>query len=320
MANGFMGMQRLPGGGGGGLPVSHELPGAGQQFRPGQRGLPTGEGSFIPIASQSVYTPAFEIPGYAESQKRLKGLTTSYRGRRAEDVRPEYSQFRSGQERLAGLLEQQAMGKGPSVAESQFRRASEQNLARMAALGAGAGRGLPGGLAQRQILQQQAQAGQEAAGQAADIRSQEMLSAREQLGGVLGAGRGQDIENMRTGIQMQQVNDGMVREFVAQGLSLDQAQAQANMGLQEFLAGNQMQREKMQTQLQIAEMQRKGKGFLSSFMESLGGSLGGMAGQAGGMAAGGMLGGVASDKRLKKDIEPLYFEKAKKFLDALEKE
>lgn len=101
-------------------------------------------------------------------------------------------QFRGRQMSLADALQAQSMGQGPSLAQSQLQQGLNQNIKNQMALAATQRGGSPG-LGQRQLAQNIAGANQQAAMQAAQTRMAEQMSAREQLGGVLQGGRGQDI-------------------------------------------------------------------------------------------------------------------------------
>jgi hypothetical protein len=99
--------------------------------------------------------------------------------------------FRGKQLGLAGQLEAQAAGQGPSLAQAQLQQATDQNIAQQMALAASA-RGGNVGMAQRQAAQNAAAVQQQAAQQASMLRMQEQMAAREQLGGLLGQGRAAD--------------------------------------------------------------------------------------------------------------------------------
>lgn len=102
------------------------------------------------------------------------------------------NQTAQGQNQLAQMLFQQAQGQGPSIAQNQLKQATDQNIQQNASLLASQ-HGINPALAARQILQNQAAQGQQAAGQAATLRAQEQLGAQGTLGNVLGTQRGQDL-------------------------------------------------------------------------------------------------------------------------------
>lgn len=110
---------------------------------------------------------------------------------------------RTRQGALASMLEQQARGEGPSIAQMQLQRGTDAALAQAMALGRSQ-TGQGAGLAQRNIAQQQAQIAQQAASDSALVRMQEQLGARSALGGLLGGIRGQDIDTASTRAQLGQ--------------------------------------------------------------------------------------------------------------------
>lgn len=93
---------------------------------------------------------------------------------------------------LASRLEAAERGEGPSLARTQLQSATERGLKGALALQAST-RGGNAALAGRQAAQQQAETAQQAARQSAEIKVQEQLGARQQLGQALQAQRGQDI-------------------------------------------------------------------------------------------------------------------------------
>ena len=91
------------------------------------------------------------------------------------------------QQSLADILAARARGEGgPSLAELQLQQTLEANRRAAAGQLAAIGRSINPALAQRLLLQQQAQLGQQTAGQAALLRAKEQLASQEQLAGVLG--------------------------------------------------------------------------------------------------------------------------------------
>jgi hypothetical protein len=145
-------------------------------------------------------------------------------------------QFRQGQLGLAQALQMQAMGQGPSLAQGQLRQATDRNIAQAMALGASQ-RGSNPALAQRQIALGSALANQQAAAQSAQLRMQEQMAARDQLGGVLQSGRGQDIglatdqagfnqqailADQQARLQQQALNDAQSRFLNSGMMDLDQ--------------------------------------------------------------------------------------------------
>jgi hypothetical protein len=161
-----------------------------------------------------------------EAKARTAPTATAKTGSAAAINMTPQDQFRAGQMQLAGQLQDQSMGLGPSLAQSQLRQATDRNIQQSMALAASQrGANPTAGLRQAQMMA--AGANQQAAAQAADIRMQEQLSARQQLAGVLGQGRGADI-----------------------GLATDQAGLQQQMSLANQQAQNQMALANQQAALQ----------------------------------------------------------------------
>lgn len=140
--------------------------------------------------------------------------------------------FRNKQQVLSGQLAQQAAGRGPSLATQMLQDARDQQIAQAMALGASQ-RGLTAGQGLRGIQDQTQQAAQFAAREAAKARIAEQLAARQQLAGVAGEARGQDIgeEQFQTGVQQQANLENMKKDLqvaMQQGL-MDQRTAEANL-------------------------------------------------------------------------------------------
>lgn len=86
------------------------------------------------------------------------------------------------QQRLAGTLESEVNGGGPSPAQAQLNKATGQNIAQSAAIAAGTrGAGSNAGLIASNAAQQGANIQQNEIGQAATLRAQEQLQAQGQL-------------------------------------------------------------------------------------------------------------------------------------------
>lgn len=99
-----------------------------------------------------------------------------------------YSQANTGFNSLASMLQQQAAGKGPNLANQQLQNATGQNVANQAALMAGQrGASSNVGLMSRQIANQGANIQQQQAGQSASNVLAQQLAAQAQLGNVYGA-------------------------------------------------------------------------------------------------------------------------------------
>jgi hypothetical protein len=130
-------------------------------------------------------------------------------------------QARSGQDALAGRLNMQAQGQGPSVAQAQLNQARDANIQQYNAQAASARGGAAAHmLAQRQAADNAAQAQQQTAGQAAGLRAQEVAQANQQLSATLEHQRAADLQAAdmedkrqlgvgQQGVQMADVNAGI---------------------------------------------------------------------------------------------------------------
>lgn len=231
--------------------------GARQYMRRGEEGSMGVDVSAGQIGDQ--YTSAFDEAGRAAGERVIGG------------------DWAARQKQLADMQLQTALGQGPSVAGNLLQQGSERAIAaqRSAVASAAPGsRGLVGRAAQSEM----SRIGQETAMGAANIRQQEMQSAQENLMNTLGMGRGQDI-------QAQQMNDQLTQFYMEQGFTRDAAQAQANMAMEEMIAGNW-------------------RTMMSSMLgqqESSDGVAGGILGALGTLGAGGLI--AASDENVKRNVK-----------------
>ncbi len=145
------------------------------------------------------------------------------------------NQYAAAQNAGINALAAQAQGMGPSVAETQARQQAQQNIAaQMGALGSQRGAG-NAALGQRAAAMQGAQANQAAAQAGALGRSQEALSAQQQLTGALGGARGQSQSTATTQANLNQqanlANQGAFNQAGLQQASLNQQAGLANQSL-----------------------------------------------------------------------------------------
>lgn len=122
------------------------------------------------------------------------------------------------QQGLAGQLQQQAAGQGPSVSQTLLNQALQQQQGSAASMAAGQ-RGINSGLAMRQALQAQGAAGAQATAQGIAGRQQEQLNAQGQLGGLY---------NSMGNQQLQQQGIYTDSNKYAQGINAQVAQNNAN--------------------------------------------------------------------------------------------
>lgn len=135
------------------------------------------------------------------------------------------AQFRNQQMGLADVLRAQAAGQGPSLAQSQYDRNTQQAIRQQNSQAASM-RGINPALAARLSGQNIAGIQQDAAANSAAIRAQEQMAAQSQLGQLVGQGRQADI-----------------------GLATDQAQLQQAAGLQNAQLGTQTNLANLQSAL-----------------------------------------------------------------------
>lgn len=100
---------------------------------------------------------------------------------------------RTGQMQLAGQLQAQANGQGPTLAQQRFKENTDRGLAQSLAMAASA-RGVNPAQALRASMDSQANIQGQAAQDSADLSQQEQMSARGQLSGVLSGVAGQDAD------------------------------------------------------------------------------------------------------------------------------
>lgn len=131
-------------------------------------------------------------------------------------------EFRKRQLELANMLQAQASGQGPSLAQNQLQQANEQALKQQMALAASQ-RGGNLQMAQRQAAINIGDLQQQNALQSAQLAMQEQMAARQQLEGILGSARGQDIavDTTQTGFEQQ---SEMVNKQASDQRVLQQAQ------------------------------------------------------------------------------------------------
>lgn len=111
---------------------------------------------------------------------------------------------RAQMQQFIAALQAQANGTGPSMAQGQLQQATDSNIHNAMAMGQSVhGMGYQAQL--RNILQNQAMAQQQSAGQSALIRNQEMMQGQQMLGNAIAGTRGQDIQQS-LGAQANQLN------------------------------------------------------------------------------------------------------------------
>jgi hypothetical protein len=176
---------------------------------------------------------ATQMPGYEDWRQQMAAGAAGAANRTGPQ-----DQWRQQQLQLGQDLWKQSRGEGPSVAQEQLKRGTEDSLSSAMALGASQ-RGAGGAGALRGIQNQQAGISQRMAGDSAILRLQEQMQARGMLGGLLSGARGQDLQN-------QGMNDSQVQFYLSRGMDLDSAQRKANMDFEEMKQRDFNQRRDLQ--------------------------------------------------------------------------
>jgi hypothetical protein len=184
-----------------------------------------------------------QLRGYDQRNAQLQAGIVGAQGRQGAQI-GQYERsaggtdFRQGQMDLVRQLQQQAAGRGPSLAGMQAQAVGQQSLAQQQALAAGAAPGNEA-LAARQAAMNAGSTMQGVAQTSAQARMAEQMAARQQLAGVLGQGRGMDINNeqfnasqhnsralAQAGFDAQNLGRNDAYEMGLRGLELDNARAQ----------------------------------------------------------------------------------------------
>jgi hypothetical protein len=242
----------------------------------------------------------------------------------AQIERGQETQARGGQMGALGMIGERAAGTAPSAAEMQLRMGQER-LQKQAMSLMRSNPGLSPGQAARMAAEQQSQIGLQTNQQAGMLRAQEQTQAQRDLMSGYGAMRGADIglaaqqagfgqeamarnlamqgqygiENLRSVQGQQQMNDQLVSQYLAMGLSVDQARLKAATDMQSLA------NELMLGQIRGSTAER------AQNIGLLGAGIG---------AVGSLIGGLIpfSDKRLKKGINTNVKSKVAKMLEKIE--
>jgi hypothetical protein len=209
-------------------------------------------------AAGGINRDAARIPGYDSFQSQLaagaKGA--AYRSApqmQAATIDPtQQGQFRGMQMSLAQQLLAQSQGQGPSLAQMQLQQASDRNFSQALAM-AQSTRGAGAAGAVRQLANQRASIGQQLAADSGMLRLQEQQQAQGLLGQVAGTARNTDVglatsqaglhqdaagRNLGATMQQRELNDRAVQFYLAQGMTLAQAQQQAALEMERLIANN----------------------------------------------------------------------------------
>lgn len=160
-------------------------------------------------------------------------------------------QSRDMQMALMQRLQDQAQGKGPSLAQMQLQKGTDANMSAAMALGQSQrGAGQAGMM--KGIASQQANIGQGMANDAAMLRLQEQMQANQMLGSGLQGMRGQDLSYAGMEQQGSQFNAGQANQSsqfnAGQVNSQNVARQQAAMEAERLRQETQLAYEKMRAQ------------------------------------------------------------------------
>jgi hypothetical protein len=216
-----------------------------------------------------------QLQGYDERNRSLWDSINGAQGRPGAQI-GQYERsgggqdFRSGQLALVKQLQDQAAGRGPSLAGLQARQAADAGMAQNLAMAAGAAPGNEA-LAMRGAMQNNAGMTQNLAMTSAQARMAEQLSAQQQLAGALGQGRGMDLQN-------EQFNAGMTNQRLLEQARLQQQNRALNDSYGMGLRGLELQNAQAQMGGQTpntfgTQMMSGGANLLSMYgMGAFGGS------------------------------------------------
>ncbi len=223
-------------------------------------------------------------PAGADWLNQLKAFADQISGRQAQQLNAGQSdQMRAAQTGLITDLQNQAAGVGPSLAQAQLSKASDQNLANtMATIQSTRGMGATAAAGQAQGAG--AQAGQQLAQDSAILRLQEQMQAKGLLGQLATGTRGQDIGVAGQNAQLAAQNDQQIADLRAKllidgQLSYIEADRQArlqvaSMNQQGQIAATgarqgQQQIDNQKAQADRAQTQKETEATLNFFMNFL---------------------------------------------------
>jgi hypothetical protein len=210
------------------------------------------------------------------------------------------------------MLQQAAMGQGPSAAALQAKQSGEQIAAQQYGMAASQGSN-PAAI--RAALMSGGQAQQAAAGQATMARANEQMQAQQLYAQAYGQGVGQQLQGMgqmgQTGLgalgigqqasavgqQGQIAGGGQLMDALQlrYGMQRDPEADQVKLAMQKMASDAQMQQMQAQIDASPSFWERMGSALFTTGGVIIGGMLGGPAGAAAGGAAGNTLAGGIAD-------------------------
>lgn len=188
-----------------------------QNMTPGQAANPLAPGGvYAGAVDPSKINADPRMAAMAESAygqgQNLMGQAGGYQNRQGPMLdQTQANQARLGLMGLANQYGQMAAGQGPSLAQMQLQRATDQNMQQAASMAATTGMGARGAGGLRQLGNQRAAIGQQMAADSGLLRMQEQLAAMNAQGGLLSGIRGQDLgaaqANQAAALQQRGLND-----------------------------------------------------------------------------------------------------------------
>lgn len=156
----------------------------------------------------------------------------------AKDLYSRQTQIYGQQQGLAQQLLAQSQGQGPSVAQNALAQSTGQNVAQQAALMAGQrGAGANAGMIARQAAMAGAGVQQQAAGQAATLRAQEILGAQNALAQQQAQIGSQNLQGMGINQQAIAAQNGAVTQGSLGAQQMNMGRDMANIQGQNQLTG-----------------------------------------------------------------------------------
>jgi len=241
-------------------------------------------------------------------------------------------QWRADQRSLAEALKARAAGTVPSAAEMQMQRGLADQIAAQRAQAASA-RGVSSGLAAKLAAEGIGKAQSETAYNTSLLRAGEQAQAEQNLASALQAGRGQDLTtlgmqndiylanagfrqdamleqarmqqqanlaNQQAELQNRAQMDQAMQNYIAMGMSREEAQQRALAEMEALKAGQYSTRQQIASDVSrqnVETQQKANQGILS--------------------AAGSIVGSILSDERVKKDIKGVSKKSLGAFLASL---
>lgn len=255
-------------------------------------GIGAAVGAATKYTAEGIPIDNFKRKGPTGANYRTFADTASERGNIGVN-----QEFRNEQSGLMAMLQARAAGTAPSAAEMQMQQGLEQNVASARSL-AVSQQGVSPGMALRSAQEAASNANAANQQQTSILRAQEQAQAQSQYGEALSGARQQDMAAANFKFQQQQQRDQIVEMHMQRGLSVDQAEQQAQMQLQQMRVNQDL------------AIQGINAGQATSQQQFMAGLAGAGASAAGAAASG--AGAMMSDRNAKKKIK-----RSKKELDKL---